>query len=82
MDKASKALRRSGVRIKSIGSGHSDLQMVISQLKDVRQDQSNICLYVFSQEILQMSQTKYSNISFGGFCMTVLKVADTFVVPS
>jgi hypothetical protein len=38
MDKASKALRRSGVRIKSIGSGHSDLQMVISQLKDVRQD--------------------------------------------
>lgn len=36
MEKASKALRRSGVRIKSIGSGHSDLQMVISQLKDVR----------------------------------------------
>jgi hypothetical protein len=46
MDKASKALRRSGVRIKSIGSGHSDLQMVISQLKDVRQDQSNICLFM------------------------------------
>lgn len=36
MEKASKALRRSGVRIRSIGSGHSDLQMVISQLKDVR----------------------------------------------
>jgi hypothetical protein len=36
MDKASKALRRSGVRIRSIGSGYSDLQMVISQLKDVR----------------------------------------------
>lgn len=36
MDKASKALRRSGVRIKSIGSGHSELQMVIAQLKDVR----------------------------------------------
>ncbi|XP_023335571.1 uncharacterized protein LOC111706871 isoform X2 [Eurytemora carolleeae] len=36
MEKASKALRRSGVRIKSIGSGHSELQMVISQLKDVR----------------------------------------------
>ena len=36
MDKASKALRRSGVRIRSIGSGHSDLQMVIAQLKDVR----------------------------------------------
>lgn len=29
-------LRRSGVRIKSIGSGYTDLQMVISQLKDVR----------------------------------------------
>ena len=39
MEKASKALRRSGVRIKSIGSGHSDLQMVISQLKDVRQEE-------------------------------------------
>eukprot|EP00092_Neocalanus_flemingeri_P017768 GFUD01019225.1.p1 GENE.GFUD01019225.1~~GFUD01019225.1.p1 ORF type:complete len:407 (+),score=99.21 GFUD01019225.1:208-1428(+) len=36
MEKASKALRRSGVRIRSIGSGHSDLQMVIAQLKDVR----------------------------------------------
>ena len=36
MEKASKALRRSGVRIRSIGSGYSDLQMVISQLKDVR----------------------------------------------
>jgi len=36
MEKASKVLRRSGVRIKSIGSGYSDLQMVISQLKDVR----------------------------------------------
>ena len=36
MDKASKALRRSGVRIRSIGSGHGDLQMVIAQLKDVR----------------------------------------------
>ena len=32
----SRSLRRSGVRIKSIGSGHSDLQMVISQLKEVR----------------------------------------------
>ena len=42
MEKASKALRRSGVRIKSIGSGHSELQMVISQLKDVREE--TICL--------------------------------------
>jgi hypothetical protein len=42
MEKASKALRRSGVRIKSIGSGHSDLQMVISQLKDVRQDTEDV----------------------------------------
>jgi len=36
MEKTSKLLRRSGVRIRSIGSGHSDLQMVISQLKDFR----------------------------------------------
>ena len=36
MEKLSKTVRRSGVRIRSIGSGYSDLQMVISQLKDVR----------------------------------------------
>ena len=42
MEKASKALRRSGVRIRSIGSGYSDLQMVISQLKDVR-TASKVC---------------------------------------
>ena len=36
MDKASQAMRRSGVRLQSIGSGHGDLQMVISQLKEVR----------------------------------------------
>jgi len=36
MEKASKAIRRSGVRIRSIGSGHSDLQMVISQMKDLK----------------------------------------------
>merc|ERR1712106_354245 len=36
MDKASKSMRRSGARIKSLGSGHSDLQMVIAQLKQVR----------------------------------------------
>jgi hypothetical protein len=37
MEKASKAIRRSGVRLKSLGGGHSDLNMVISELKDVRQ---------------------------------------------
>ncbi|XP_071040322.1 uncharacterized protein [Parasteatoda tepidariorum] len=36
MDRASKVLRRSGVRLKSIGAGHSDLNMVISELKDLR----------------------------------------------
>jgi hypothetical protein len=30
------------VRIKSIGSGHSELQMVISQLKDVRQGRAAV----------------------------------------
>ena len=29
-------MRRSGTRIKSLGSGHSDLQMVIAQLKEMR----------------------------------------------
>ncbi|XP_068250128.1 uncharacterized protein, partial [Palaemon carinicauda] len=36
MDKATKAIRRSGVRLKSISSGHGDLQMIISQLGEVR----------------------------------------------
>lgn len=37
MDKASKAIRRSGVRLKSLSGGHTDLHLVISELKDVRQ---------------------------------------------
>lgn len=36
MNKATKALRRSSIRLKSIGSGHSDLNMIVSDLKDVR----------------------------------------------
>lgn len=36
MNKAGKTLRRSSVRLKAIGTGHSDLSMVISELKDVR----------------------------------------------
>ncbi|KAG7161231.1 hypothetical protein Hamer_G016285 [Homarus americanus] len=36
MDKASKAIRRSGVRLRSMSSGHGSLQMVISQLGEVR----------------------------------------------
>jgi len=36
MEKATQAMRRSGTRIKSLGSGHSDLQMVIAQLKEMR----------------------------------------------
>lgn len=36
MDKASKAIRRSGVRLKSMSGGHGALQMVISQLGEVR----------------------------------------------
>ncbi|KAK3860686.1 hypothetical protein Pcinc_033279 [Petrolisthes cinctipes] len=36
MDKASKAIRRSGVRLRSMSTGNSNLQMVISQLGEVR----------------------------------------------
>lgn len=36
MDRAGKVLRRSSVRLKSLGAGHSDLNMVISELKDLR----------------------------------------------
>ncbi|KFM71824.1 hypothetical protein X975_01820, partial [Stegodyphus mimosarum] len=36
MDRASKVIRRSSVRLKSLGAGHSDLNMVISELKDLR----------------------------------------------
>lgn len=36
MDKASSALRRSSVKLKSLGSGHGDLQMIISQLRDAK----------------------------------------------
>lgn len=37
MERAGKVIRRSGVRLKSLGGGHSDLNMVISELKDLRQ---------------------------------------------
>ncbi|KAK4026191.1 uncharacterized protein LOC116926133 [Daphnia magna] len=36
MEKASKAFRRSSVRIRSAGSGHTDLQLVISEIKEMR----------------------------------------------
>ncbi|XP_063219267.1 uncharacterized protein LOC134529287 isoform X2 [Bacillus rossius redtenbacheri] len=36
MDKASKAIRRGSVRLKAIGSGHRELNMVISELKGAR----------------------------------------------
>lgn len=36
MDKASKALKRSSVRLKALGGGHGNLRMVIAQLRDVR----------------------------------------------
>lgn len=36
MDKASKVLRRSSVRLRSMGSGHSELNLAISELKEVR----------------------------------------------
>ncbi|XP_022646838.1 uncharacterized protein LOC111266648 isoform X2 [Varroa jacobsoni] len=36
MDKATRAIRRSGVRLKSINSGHTDLALVISGIRDMR----------------------------------------------
>ena len=36
MRRASQSLRRGGVRLRSIGSDQADLQMVISQVKEVR----------------------------------------------
>uniref|UniRef100_A0A0A9WTA8 Uncharacterized protein n=2 Tax=Lygus hesperus TaxID=30085 RepID=A0A0A9WTA8_LYGHE len=36
MDKANQALRRSSIRLRSLNSGHGDLNMIISDLKDVR----------------------------------------------
>ena len=35
--KAGAALRRSGVRIRSLGTGHTSLNLVISELSSVRQ---------------------------------------------
>ena len=37
MRRASQSLRRGGVRLRSIGSDQADLQMVISQVKEVRE---------------------------------------------
>ncbi|OQR68558.1 hypothetical protein BIW11_12836 [Tropilaelaps mercedesae] len=36
MDKATRAIRRSGVRLKSMNSGHTDLALVISGIRDMR----------------------------------------------
>ncbi|XP_003748238.1 uncharacterized protein LOC100900284 [Galendromus occidentalis] len=36
MEKATRAIRRSGVRLKSMNSGHTDLALVISGLRDMR----------------------------------------------
>lgn len=36
MDRASRAIRRSGARLKALNGGHADLNLVISELRDVR----------------------------------------------
>lgn len=36
MDRAAKAVRRSGIRLMSLTGGHAELNMVLSELKDVR----------------------------------------------
>ena len=63
MDKASKALRRSGVRIRSIGSGHGDLQMVIAQLKDVRTTGKVGKLSLFTWDLQSIIQFKAFSIA-------------------
>ncbi|KAH8034734.1 hypothetical protein HPB51_000828 [Rhipicephalus microplus] len=36
MDRASRAIRRSGARLKALNGGHADLNLVISELRDIR----------------------------------------------
>ncbi|XP_046406585.1 uncharacterized protein LOC124171458 [Ischnura elegans] len=57
MNKAGKTLRRSSVRLKALGSGHSDLNMVISQLKDVR---SSAKAFMMAQNTAMQDLLKWS----------------------
>lgn len=57
MDKASKALRRSSVRLKSISSGHRELNMVISELRDVR---STAKAFTLAQNTATQDMLKWS----------------------
>ena len=57
MDKASTVLRRSGVRLKSFGSSHSDLQMIIGQLKEVR---STVKAFSSAQDAATQDMMKWS----------------------
>lgn len=58
MDKASKVLRRSSVRLKSIGTGHGELNLVISELKDMRTTAKAFlnAQHTASMELLQWAQ--------------------------
>ncbi|XP_071438716.1 uncharacterized protein [Hetaerina americana] len=58
MNKAGKTLRRSSVRLKAIGSGHTDLNMVISQLKDVR---SSAKAFMMAQNTAVQDLLKWSS---------------------
>ncbi|XP_049805931.1 uncharacterized protein LOC126248692 [Schistocerca nitens] len=58
MDKASKALRRSSVCIKSMGMGHRDLNMVISELKAVR---STAKAFIVAQNTAVMELMKWAS---------------------
>ncbi|XP_013396067.1 uncharacterized protein LOC106163101 [Lingula anatina] len=41
MEKAAKHIRRSGVKLLSLGGGHSELNLLISEMKDVRNSSKN-----------------------------------------
>ncbi|XP_069693565.1 uncharacterized protein [Periplaneta americana] len=57
MEKASKALRRSSVRLKSMSSGHRELNMVISELRDMR---SNAKAFATAQNTATQDMLKWS----------------------
>ncbi|XP_026282977.1 uncharacterized protein LOC113209573 [Frankliniella occidentalis] len=70
MDKASKVLRRSSVRIRSIGSGHGELNLVISELKDMR---------VAAKAFLNAQQTASSELLQWAQAGENRAIQDTFV---
>lgn len=57
MERASKVLRRSGVRLKSLSGGHTDLNIILSELKDIRQAAKN---FMTSQNAVSQDLVKWA----------------------